>query len=62
MSQLNKNLLTQLKIYDASNEAILNSRIKPSSPIIKPKKKKKKKPLPLISCSKSFLQVNLGRF
>ena len=43
MSQLNKNLLTQLKIYDASNEAILNSRIKPSSPIIKPKKKKKKK-------------------
>ena len=61
MSQLNKNLLTQLKIYDASNEAILNSRIKPSSPIIKPKKKKKK-PLPLISCSKSFLQVNLDRF
>ena len=60
MSQLNKNLLTQLKIYDASNEAILNSRIKPSSPIIKPKKKKK--PLPLISCSKSFLQVNLDRF
>ena len=59
MSQLNKNLLTQLKIYDASNEAILNSRIKPSSPIINPKKKK---PLPLISCSKSFLQVNLDRF
>ena len=59
MSQLNKNLLTQLKIYDASNEAILNSRIKPSSPIINPKKKKT---FALISCSKSFLQVNLDRF
>ena len=48
MSQLNKNLLTQLKIYDASNEAILNSRIKPSSPINTPKKKKNLRPLFLV--------------